>query len=143
MADPYTLSAQNADMQIDVVHGFLTASYWAKGIDIDTVQRSMDNSICVGVFEPAGAQIGFARVVSDKATFAYLADVFVVPGHTGRGLARRMLDTLFAQDELQGLRRWMLATADAHALYEKYGFGPLEDPARLMTITKKDFYTSP
>lgn len=87
-------------------------------------------------------QVGFARAVSDKATFAYLADVFVLPEHTGRGLARRMLDRLFGLDELQGLRRWMLATADAHALYEKYGFVPLQDPALLMTIYKQDCYIS-
>lgn len=139
----YTLSTKNAEMQIDIVHGFLVNTNWAKGIGIKTVRRSIDNSICIGVFDAATKQVGFARVVSDRATFAYLADVFVLPEHTGRGLARRMLDALFALEELQGLRRWMLATADAHALYEKYGFRPLDDPALLMTIYKEDFSFSP
>lgn len=142
-ADQYTLSTNNTDMQIDVVHGFLTNTNWGKGIDVRTVQRSIDNSICIGIFDAANMQVGFARVVSDTATFAYLADVFVLPEHTGKGLARRMLDALFGLEEFQGLRRWMLATADAHALYEKYGFRPLDDPALLMTIYKKDFYNSP
>lgn len=139
---PYTLSIDSTDMQNYVIHGYLTKSYWAKGISLATVQRSLDNSICVGVFDAAREQVGFARVVSDQATFAYLADVFVLPAHTGRGLARQMLDTLFALEELQGLRRWLLATVDAHSLYEKYGFTPLDDPARLMTISKKNLYIS-
>jgi GNAT superfamily N-acetyltransferase len=114
-----------------MVHGFLTTSYWASGISAETVRRSVENSLAFGVFE-GDEQVGFARVVTDYATFAYLADVFVLEPHRGRGLGKWMMETVFSQPELQGLRRWVLATWDAHGLYRRYGFTELENPRIFM-----------
>jgi GNAT superfamily N-acetyltransferase len=113
------------------VHGFLTRSYWARGVPPDVVQRSIENSLVFGVYG-GDEQVGFARVVTDRATFAYLADVFVLEGHRGRGLGKWLMEVVLAHPELQGLRRWMLATADAHGLYRRYGFRELGKPQIFM-----------
>ncbi len=126
--------------QIDVIHGYLTRSYWAEGISRETVARSVANSFCVGAF--AGeAQIGFARLITDRATFAYLADVFLLEAHRGRGLARRMLEALDGHAELQGLRRWALFTRDMQPLYVKLGWQAYPRPERLMVRDIPDIYT--
>jgi GNAT superfamily N-acetyltransferase len=128
------ISTDPAELDIDVVHGYLTTSYWATGISRDLVERSIAGSIPFGVFED-GRQVGFARVISDRATFAYVADVFVVPEAQGRGLGRWLVETIVQHPELQGLRRWTLFTADAHGLYGKVGFVPARRPERLMELS--------
>lgn len=119
-------------VDIDVVHRYLSEeSYWAKGITRERVERAIAHSIPFSAFED-GAQIGFARVITDRATFAYLADVFVLPSHRGRGVAKKIMEAVCAHPELQDLRRWMLVTRDAHALYEQFGFRALAAPERHM-----------
>ena len=122
--DEYRVSSAHADVDLDVVHGFLAQSYWAKGIPRDVFERAVANSLCFCLFD-GDAQVGFARVATDRATFAYLADVFVLPTHRGRGLSKLLMETIVAHPDLQGLRRWILVTRDAHGLYARYGFTPL------------------
>jgi GNAT superfamily N-acetyltransferase len=126
-------------LDLNVIHGFLRESYWASGIPRATLEKSMRNSVCFGLFH-AGTQIGFARVISDRATFAYLADVFVLPEYRGRGLAKWLMECIMEHPELQGLRRWLLVTRDAHGLYKKSGFEPLAHPERLMEIHSAAIY---
>ena len=134
----YWLSSDLARMDVDVVHDYLSREYWSRGIPRDVVERSMQNSVCFGVF--CGAeQVGFARVISDFATFAYVADVFVLEQHRGRGLATWLMQFVMQHPRLQGLRRWALATRDAHGLYEKVGF-KLLNPDRWMEIVVPDIY---
>ncbi len=129
-------------LDLAVVHGFLAGSYWAQGVPLEIVERSIRNSLCFGLYDPAGGdrQVGFARVITDRATFAYLADVFVVESHRRRGLGRLLMDAVVAHPELQGLRRWMLATRDAHALYAQYGFTPLPAPETFMQLHDPEVY---
>jgi GNAT superfamily N-acetyltransferase len=127
-------------MDLDVIHGFLSGSYWAKGIPRATVEKSIRNSLCFGLFH-GKAQIGFARVISDYTTFAYLADVFVLPEYRSQGLAKWLMECIMAHPELQGLRRWLLFTRDAHGLYQKSGFAPLAHPERVMEIHSPALYT--
>jgi GNAT superfamily N-acetyltransferase len=129
--DGFTISTDPARVDRDLVHTFLAGSYWAAGVPREVVERSLEHSVVFGVYR-GGAQVGFARVVTDRATFAYLADVFVLPEHRGLGLGDWLVATVVQHPELQGLRRWMLATADAHGLYERHGFAGLEDPDRFM-----------
>ena len=131
VTDSLEISTDPSRLDLDVVHGYLARSYWAKGIPRDLVERSIAESICFGAFE-GGRQIGFARVITDRATFAYLADVFVLEEHRGRGVASRLLEAIQAHPDLQNLRRWMLVTRDAHRLYEKFGFRALENPDGVM-----------
>jgi GNAT superfamily N-acetyltransferase len=135
----YDVSTDPARLDLKAIHAFLTATYWSPGIPLATVERAIQNSICVGAYVE-NQQIGFARMISDKATFAYLADVYVLEAHRGNGLSRRMLEGLFQREDLQGLRRVMLATRDAHALYEKFGFQPLAAPARFMELHRPNAY---
>jgi len=123
-------------IDVDVVHGFLSSSYWAAGIPRDTVVRSIEGSLNLGVYDADGAMVAFARMVTDRATFAWLADVFVVPQSRGHGLGKFVVSTLLEHPELKGLRRLMLATADAHELYRSYGFSEFEDPSQLMVIRR-------
>ena len=134
--DDYTVTDHQEDMDIGMIHGFLTQTYWAGGIDQATVARSMVYSLCLGVFHQ-GLQIGFGRAITDRATFAYLADVFILPDHRGRGLGKWLVNCFLQHEELQGLRRWLLATADAHGLYRQTGFAPLREPDRFMEIISK------
>jgi GNAT superfamily N-acetyltransferase len=140
MRGDYRISDDPADVNVDVVHEFLAASYWARGIPRDTVVRSIRHSLPFSL-RLADRQVGFARVVTDRATFAYLADVFVAEDHRGRGLARWLVSTVLGHPDLQGLRRWLLATRDAHALYARLGFRTVVDPSILMTIHDPDIYT--
>ena len=127
-------------LDIDVIHGFLRESYWATGIPRDVVERSIEGSLCFGVYVD-GAQVGFARIVSDYATFAYLADVFVLDAFRGQGLSKRLMEAIVSHPRLQGLRRWSLATRDAHGLYEQFGFTPLANPMRYMERLDSTVYS--
>ena len=135
----YTLSWERSAQKPRQVHAYLTKSYWAEGIPLSTVRRSMDGSLCLGLFAK-GRQVAFARVVTDCATFAYLCDVYVLEGHRGKGLATWMLEEILAHPRLQGLRRFTLATRDAHALYARKGFAPLARPQAFMEIHKRGVY---
>jgi GNAT superfamily N-acetyltransferase len=121
-------------VDLDVVHGYLRTAYWSPGVPRDVVARAIANSVVVGVYAPDGAQVAFARAVTDRATFAWIADVFVLPSHQGQGLGRFVVSTLLDHPELQGLRRTMLATADAHSLYRSYGFEDLPNPGRFLVV---------
>ena len=125
------VTTDTSRFDLDVIHGFLTTSYWARGIPRDVVARAMERSLCFGAFE-GDRQIGFARVISDHATFAYLSDVFVLESHQGRGVGKRLMAAIVSHPELQGLRRWALFTRDAHGLYRQYGFDAPRFPERLM-----------
>ncbi|HEV2600266.1 GNAT family N-acetyltransferase [Sphingopyxis sp.] len=140
MSDAYHLSLDPADMQVDAIHAFLTQSYWAADISCAVVERAIAGSLCVGLFAPDGEQVGFARVITDRATFAYLADVYVLAAHRGHGLAARMVTALHDHPDLQGLRRWMLATSDAHGLYAALGWTPVDDAAPFMQRHFPDVY---
>jgi GNAT superfamily N-acetyltransferase len=135
----FQISTDPARIDLRAVHEFLTNSYWARGIPLETVQRSIENSLCFGIYH-GDRQIGFARVITDRATFAYLADVFVLPDYRGHGLSKWLMECIIAHPDLQGLRRWMLATQDAHELYAQYGFSPLKAPERWMEIHRPDVY---
>jgi len=136
----YEISTDPARIDVVTVHEFLTNSYWAKGIPLETVRRSIENSIPFGVYH--GPQlVGFARVISDCATFAYLADVFILPTHRGRGLSRWLMECIIGHPNLQGLRRWLLATQDAHGLYSKFGFQPIGRPERWLERHDSEIYT--
>jgi GNAT superfamily N-acetyltransferase len=131
----YAISTDPALLDVDLVHRFLSEeAYWSPGVTRDVVERSIAHSICFGLYrgrDQAREQAGFARVVTDRAAIAYLADVFVLPAHRGRGLGKWVIETVLSHPDLQGLRRFFLGTADAHSLYARYGFGPV-DPGRMM-----------
>lgn len=130
----FLISTDNSLLDTDVLYQYLSGeSYWAKGITKEKLLRAIDNSMCFGVYHDK-KQIGFARLITDKATFAYLADVFILDAYRGRGLSKWLMQTIMGYPEVQGLRRWVLATADAHGLYAQFGFGPLAKPDRWMDI---------
>lgn len=136
----YTISTDKAKLDLQVIHQFLAGSYWAKDIPIEIVNRAIENSLCFGMFHK-DAQIGFARIISDHSTFAYLADVFILEAHRGKGLSKILMKEVFAHPQLQYLRRICLVTRDAHKLYEQFGFSPLKKPELWMEIKKDDTYT--
>jgi GNAT superfamily N-acetyltransferase len=126
------LSSDPARLDRALIHRYLAnESYWAAGVPQRVVERALDHSLCFGIYR-GRSQLAFARAVTDRATFAYLADVFVVAEHRGRGLGKWLVEAIGRHPELQGLRRWLLATRNAHALYAQYGFKPLANPARFM-----------
>ena len=133
------VTTDRSRFDLEVIHGYLTRSYWAKGIPRATVARAMDRSLCFGAFE-GDRQVGFARVISDLTTFAYVSDVFVVESHQGRGVGKRLMAAIVAHPELQELRRWALFTRDAHGLYRQYGFREPRYPERLMEVFNDDPY---
>ena len=135
----YVISTNPEKLEIPVIHNFLRNSYWAKGIPIQLLKKSIDNSLCFGIYFH-GRQVGFARIISDFATYAYLADVFVVEGHRGKGLSKWMMRVIMEFPDLQGLRRFQLATKDAHGLYRKFGFRASENPSVNMEITVANIY---
>ncbi len=135
----FTISTDPARVDLGVAHGFLTGSYWAKDVPLETVRRSLAHSLPFGLYRGV-EQIGFARVVSDFATVAYVGDVFVLDAWRGRGLSVWLMRTVVAHPDLQGLRRWILLTRDAHTLYEKVGFTPLAAPPRWMERWDPDVY---
>ena len=120
----HVVTTDPARIDKELVFGFLAQSYWAKRIPREVFERAIANSLCFSLFEGED-QVGFARVATDRATFAYLADVFVLSAHRGRGLSKLLMEAIVAHPELQGLRRWVLVTRDAHGLYARYGFTPL------------------
>ncbi len=128
----YTISTDQAELDLDLIHRWLSQeSYWAKGRSRELVARSIQNSLSFGLYK-AGAQVGFARVVTDYATFAWLADVFIIPEYRGQGLSKWLVEVIIAHPQLQGFRRWVLATRDAHDLYKHFGFRSLPQPERWM-----------
>ena len=139
----YRISTDRTQLDIGLIHDYLSReSYWARNVPLEIVRRAIANSLCFGLYE-ADRQIGFARVVTDAATFGYLADVFIVRSHRGRGLARELMQVVMAHPDLQGLRRFMLATRDAHGLYQRFGFTAPKHPEVLMERHEPLIYPSP
>ncbi len=136
----YFISEDVSRLNLDWIHYALSHSYWAEAIPKATVEKSIQHAMCFGVYTEAGEQIGFARVITDKATFAYLCDVIVAEQMQGQGIGKALMTHIFAHADLQGLRRFTLATRDAHGLYEQYGFTVVKDPSRLMEIVHRDLY---
>jgi GNAT superfamily N-acetyltransferase len=135
-----TIATDKSRLDVDRIYRFLSEeSYWAKNIPRATVERSIEHSLCFGAYD-GDSQVGFARVVTDRAVFAYIGDVFVLESHRGRGISMQLMDAIRSHPELQGLRRWHLLTRDAHALYGQYGFRPLDNPPRHMEIFVPDVY---
>jgi GNAT superfamily N-acetyltransferase len=138
--DGCLISTDPAKLDLDVIHGFLSQAYWSEEIPRSVLERAIRNSLCFGVYAE-GRQVGFARVVTDRATFAYLADVFILESHRGRGLSKRLMEAIMSHPDLQGLRRWSLATRDAQGLYSRFGFAPLQFPKRhYMEILDLEIY---
>jgi GNAT superfamily N-acetyltransferase len=136
----YQISTDPARLDLRLIHGFLAgSSYWARDVPADVIARALAHSFCFGLYAPAG-QIGLARVVTDRATFAYLADVFVLPEQRGHGLSKWLMETVVAHPELQGLRRFLLNTRDAHGLYRQFGFTSLAHPEWAMERFDPDVY---
>ncbi|MCF8198144.1 MAG: GNAT family N-acetyltransferase [Sulfuritalea sp.] len=139
--DDFLVTDRQQDLDIETIHGYLHNSYWAKGIPRPVMERAVANSLCFGVYH-ASRQIGFARAVTDRATFAYLADVFVLEPYRGKGLGKWLVSCILAHPELQGLRRLLLVTVDAHELYRQQGFRALPQPERFMEIHDWNIYQS-
>jgi len=138
---PYEISTDHSRLDVNGIHAFLTQIYWSSGIPLAVVERAIDNSVCVGAYL-SSEQVGFARVITDRATFAYLADVYVLERHRGKGLSRRMIEAILHHPELQGLRRFLLITRDAQGLYAKFGFKPLAAPDRFMELHMQNQYAT-
>jgi N-acetylglutamate synthase-like GNAT family acetyltransferase len=139
LPEGYVISADPALLDLDVIHGFLSQTYWAKDMPKSLAGRMIKHSLCFGVYH-GNVQVGFARAISDYTTFAYLADVFILPEHRGKGLSKALIATIRAHPELQGLRRWMLVTHDAQGLYEQFGFKMVAQPERHMEIRRSGLY---
>ena len=140
-ASPIVVTTDRSLLDLDVIHGFLSTSYWARGIPRELVARSIEHSLCFGAFAD-GAQVGFARVITDHATFAYVCDVFVLESHRRRGVGKSLMAAIRSHPELQGLRRWTLSTRDAHGLYRQYGFREPRYPERLLEIVGDSYVPS-
>jgi GNAT superfamily N-acetyltransferase len=137
--DGYTISTDPGRLDLAAIHGFLTTAYWSPGIPLETVRRAIEDSVCFGILR-GDEQAGFGRVVTDRATFGYLCDVFVLESHRGRGLSKWLMECIDAHPDLQGFRRWMLFTRDAHGLYRQYGYTPLANSDRCMERWTPDVY---
>ena len=136
----FMISTDKSKLDIAVVHNYLcNESYWAKNITIDIVKKSIEKSFCFGLYH-LNNQVGFARVITDHATFGYLADVFILENYRGKGLSKLMMKSIMFHPELQGLRAWMLATRDAHTLYAQFGFNALDNPERFMRVSLFEEY---
>lgn len=136
----FHFSTDKALLNLPYIHAFLSErSYWAPGVPVDIVRRSIENSLCVGIYENK-KQVGFARLVTDLATFGYLADVFIDEAYRGKGLSKALVAFIFSFEELKFFRRFILATKDAHGLYKQYGFNQLKNPERFMEIARPDIY---
>ena len=135
--EDFTISTDPSRLDLPWIHDYLTNdAYWSRGISFPVFQKSIENSLCFGVYHLA-EQVGFGRVISDYATFAYLADVFITENYRRQGLGKWLVDCVLKYPDLQGLRRWMLVTSDAHSLYQRFGFSPLEHPEKMMEIVGK------
>jgi len=138
--DEYEISTDPDRLDLDVIHNFLAVeSYWSPGIPRSIVERAVQNSLCFGIYL-GGAQVGFGRIVTDKATFALLADLFILKPHRGKGLSKWLMSSIIGHEDLQGLRRLLLLTSDAHDLYRQFGFGELGNPWRFMEVLRQDVY---
>ncbi len=136
----FIISTDRRRLQLDVIHKYLSEeSYWAQGRELEVTRQALENSLCFGVYD-GDRQIGFARVVTDRATFAWIADVFILPEHRGKSLSKRLMEAILSHPELQNLRRWVLATKDAHGLYAQYDFTPMKFPERWMERAAKWAY---
>jgi GNAT superfamily N-acetyltransferase len=138
----FCISTDRRRVDAVAAHAYLVHSYWSPGIPLDTVRRAIDGSLCFGVYDEAGAQVGFARVVTDHATFAYLCDVYVLESHRGLALGKALIGAVTQHPTLQSVRRAMLATRDAHTLYAASGFRALASPDVFMEINRPDIYRS-
>ena len=136
---PYSITTDTRQLDIEAIHAFLSRSFWAEGIPKATVAKAIANSLCFGLFD-GDKQVGFARVVTDCATFAYLCDVYVLETHRGHGLGKWLIETVMAHPDLQGLRRFQLVTRDAHGLYSRHGFESPLNPERHMEIFRHGMY---
>ncbi len=151
--DGYLISTDPALLDAQAIHAFLSRAYWSEGIPLDTVRRALEGSLCFGLYEEArqtdgtqaarARQVGLARVITDFATFAYLCDVYVLEEHRGRGLGHWLIERVLESPRLQGLRRWVLVTRDAHELYRQAGFTDLAAPERFMEIARPGIYRVP
>ncbi len=138
--DDYEVSTDPERLDIDAVHAFLSRSYWAQGIPRGVVEKSVRHSLCFGVYAAGGGQVGFARVITDRATFAYLCDVYIDEQHRGKGLSKRLMREVLAHPDLQGLRRTCLLTRDAQGLYKQFGFSEFPTPGRFLQRHDPDVY---
>jgi GNAT superfamily N-acetyltransferase len=136
----FVISTSRKRLNLGAIHEFLTNCYWAKGISREVLARSIEHSLCFGIYDAGSAQVGFARVVSDFATVAYLGDVFVLQSHRGRGLSTCLMECVVSHPALQNLRRWILLTRDAHGLYSRFGFTAVKTPERYMELHRPDIY---
>jgi len=136
----FLISTSRERLNLNVVHHFLTNCYWAKGIPREVVARSVEHALCFGIYDGNGAQVGFARVISDFATIAYVGDVFVLETHRGQGLGKWLMQCITQYPALQNLRRWILTTRDAHGLYSQVGFTPVKFPERFMELHQPNVY---
>jgi GNAT superfamily N-acetyltransferase len=139
--DTFTVTCDPAKLDRLTIAQFLASSYWAEGIPEDTAAKSLEHSLCFALLD-GDRQVGFARVISDYATIAYLGDVFILPEYRGKGLAKWLMECVVSHPELQGLRRWILATRDAHGFYRQFGFTPLKEPEIFMERHNPDVYRS-
>lgn len=137
---PYLISDDPARLDATAIHAYLTRSYWSENIPLETVQRALHGSLCIGAYTEAGGQVGLIRIISDHATYAYLCDVYVLEEHRGHGLSKAMLALTLRHPKLQGLRSWSLRTRDAHGLYTRFGFKPLEHPESYLALRFPDIY---
>ncbi len=130
----YIVSTDKSKLDIQLIHDYLNnVSYWAKGRSIPTIRKSIENSLCFGVYVDS-KQVGFGRIVTDYSVFAWIMDVFIIDDYKGRGIGKQLMDSMMSHSELRNLQRWGLATSDAHGLYEKYGFGLIKNPGKFMEI---------
>lgn len=137
----YTISTDQFKIDISAVHDYLcNHSYWAGGVPFDTVKRSIENSLCFGVYDETNKLVGFARVITDRATIAYIGDVYVLEAHRGKGLSKWLMECIMKHPELQSLRRWILLTKDAHGLYKQFGFNEIEEVQTYMELRNKNVY---
>lgn len=141
MVKGYRISSDLEEMDMTVIHQFISNSYWAKDIPLATFEKALSNSLCFGIFLSDDIQVGFARMITDKATYAYMADVYVLDAHRGQGLSKMLMKTILSHPELQGLRRIVLATRDAHGLYQQFGFKALANPEIFMEIWQSAVYS--
>jgi GNAT superfamily N-acetyltransferase len=135
----YSITTDQRQLDIDAIHAFLSRSFWAEAIPKELVRKSIEHSLCFGLFD-GPSQVGFARVVTDRATFAYLCDVYILESHRGRGLGKWLIETVMAHPDLQNLRRFQLVTRDAHGLYAPHGFAAPADPEWQMEIFQPGLY---
>lgn len=139
----YLISDDPARLDATAIHSYLTRSYWSENIPLETVQRALQHSLCIGAYQETGEQVGLVRIISDHATYAYLCDVYVLEEHRRHGLSKVMLELSLRHPRLQGLRSWNLRTRDAHGLYARFGFKPVEHPESYMALRFPEVYRQP